>query len=325
MAKKDYYKILGITKEATPEQIKKAYKKLAFDHHPDYNKDPNSHKIFDELAEAYDTLSNPISRAKYDEYGISADSSKSDNIYERFSAQYQLEDLLNEIGKTESHPKKQESHPTKPHHTQDNSHMVGFNINASTPPKKAQGVAPVDLSKYDVTSDIFITKEEAALGTTRQLDISRRGSFETHTVDVFIPSGSKRGDRIKVPHAGAESPFGERGHLWLSVKIEEETEPIERKEEKGNDFETKIQLPYSLFCLGGEIRVETPQGFITLPIESGASPDKTITVKGKGYLPQQGQGEPGDLKLRLLLLTYEAKNLTPEQKRILEEARKVGL
>ncbi|MCS6772758.1 MAG: J domain-containing protein [Anaerolineae bacterium] len=287
MEYKDYYKILGVDRSADQETIKKAFRKLARQYHPDANPgDKKAEERFKEINEAYEVLSDPEKRKLYDRVGASYDQ------YRRAGGDPRAYDWSQWAG---------------------GQSFWG----ADTPFAEfiqqifsGQGFG----AARDLEQPVTVTLEEAYRGTTRVL--SRPGQPD---IEVKIPAGVRTGSRVRVRGQGARGPRGQAGDLYLVVEVA--PHPVfERKED---DLYCDVQVDAFTAMLGGEVRVETLGGPLMVKIPAGTSSGKLVRVRGKG-MPKLNSTGHGDLYLRVMVTVPT--DLTPEEQRALEQmARRRGL
>lgn len=293
MEYKDYYKILGVDKNADDKEIKKAYRRLARQYHPDKN--PNNkaaEERFKEINEAYEVLGNGDNRAKYDQLG---------HNYQRFQ----------QMGGAPS----------------------GFDFSQWFTPGAQGGYqgGPVDLSDLlggdtgfsdfftrifggggraapraprDVDQEVEITLEEAYHGTTRSLSYDG-GEFFT----AKIPAGAKTGTRIRLRGKG---PAG-AGDLYLVVHVQ--PHPTFKRQE--NDLRVEVDVDVLTAVLGGKATIPTLTGPVTLTIPAGTQGGRTFRLSGKGMPHLKDNTQFGDLLVRVNIRVPQ--RLTPEERRLYEQ------
>jgi molecular chaperone DnaJ len=285
---KDYYATLGVSKDASAADIKKAFRKLARENHPDSNPgDANAETRFKEINEAYDTLSDPEERKEYDhvrEMGYFVGAPGGGQQYVR------VEDLFG-AGGSES----------------------PFDLFGGIGDLFGRGgrQAPRARAGRDVTTDITLTFHEALSGATKQIDLG--GS----TVKVKIPKGVADGTRIRVPGKGeAGMGGGQQGDLYVRVHVAEH--PIFKRKGK-RDLGVTVPITFAEAALGATIDVPTLDGKTRIRIPPGTQSSQTLRVREKGIETDKGSGD--------LLVTVEIvipRELTEEQRGLLEELRSSG-
>lgn len=318
---KDYYSILGVNKNASREEIQKAFRKLARKYHPDVNPDDKTAEDkFKEINEANEVLSDPEKRKKYD--AMVAD-------YERYGRwtgaegysraggtgagggpQYYTvnEEDLNDLFGGES-----------PFSSFFETYFgggapTGMGGRART----TGGARPRTRPPQDVESTIEVTLAEAYQGATRLLELSEADG-SSRRLEVKIPAGVNEGSRIRIAGQGAQGTGG-RGDLYLRVHVL----PDPRFTREGTTLRTRVDVPLTTAMLGGEVKVPTPDGRqLLLRIPPGTANGKTFRLRGKG-MPQLGKPEHrGDLyaEVNVVLPT----SLNDEQRRLFEAfARSTG-
>ena len=319
---KDYYKILGVKKDASEKEIRQAFRKLARQHHPDVN--PNNTAAedkFKEINEANEVLSDPEKRKKYDEmsayyqqYGQwpGATGSAGAGGYGGFGGteggryEYRTineDDLRDMFG--------DQSGFSDFFETLFGSAATGRTQTAGRRQQRAT-------KGQDVESAIDVTLEEAYKGTTRTFELTEADGT-TRRLEVKIPAGVNDGSRIRIAGQGMQGSAG-RGDLYLVVHIV----PDPHFTREGNDIRTRIDVPLALAMLGGETQVPTPDGRrLLLRIPAGTANGKAFRLRGQG-MPQTGQPDKrGDLYAEVNVIL--PKNLTDEQRRLFEAfARSIG-
>ncbi|MEO8970168.1 MAG: DnaJ C-terminal domain-containing protein [Ktedonobacteraceae bacterium] len=327
---KDYYKILGVKKDADGKEIRKAFRKLARQHHPDVN--PNNKVAedkFKEINEANEVLSDPEKRKKYDEmsayyqqYGQwpgaggaagSTDTGGASGFGGPDGGRYEYrtvneEDLRDIFG--------DQSGFSDFFETLFGSAGAGA-ANAGRTQTTGRGRQRATPGQ-DIESTIDVTLEEAYKGTTRMLELTEADGT-TRRLEVKIPVGVNEGSRIRIAGQGMQGSAG-RGDLYLVVHIV----PDSRFTREGTDVHTRIDVPLAVVILGGETQVPTPDGRkLLLRIPAETPNGKSFRLRGQG-MPRIGQPDSrGDLYAEVNIILPG--NLTEEQRHLFEAfARSVG-
>lgn len=325
--KRDYYEVLGLSREASDAEVKKAYRKLAREHHPDANPgDPGAEERFKELTEAYEVLSNPQARRAYDTYGhqvprAGAGSPGGDpfggfqDIFEAFFG--------------------------------DRSFGSFFGSTGTRAPSRGS----------DIEVDVEVELREAALGSEREVEVqiikecsvcngvggteSRscgtcggegmvrmvresligqmvstqtcptcrgRGSIitveckncrgsgrisEVVTREIQVPAGIEDGMRIRIPGAGHAGDNGaSSGDMYVKVRVKEDPELMR----DGDDLIHRLRINFVEAALGTEAKVPTLEGATGVRVEPGTQPGETLTLRGEG-MPRLRRRGRGDLKV----------------------------
>ncbi len=280
---KDYYTILGVSKTATPEEIKRAYRKLARKYHPDLNPgDKDAEAKFKDLNEANEVLSDPEKRPKYDRFGehwnqpaySEAPPSKGTNPGNVDFDQYAdfdsfIKDLL---GRSQNGSQRR---------TNATSGFDDFGGGF-----RSQAPAP------DSEAAIALTFSEAFHGVQKRLQ------FDDETINVRIPAGAKPGSRIRLKGKGRASPFSQqRGDLYLTIELV----PHSCFRFEGNDLVCDVPIRPDEAVLGAEITVPTPDGSVTMKVPKGVRTGQSLKLRGKGWTLQKGGR--GDLLAKLAIVT----------------------
>ncbi|MBI3942374.1 MAG: DnaJ domain-containing protein [Chloroflexi bacterium] len=306
MEYKDYYKILGVKRDATEKEIKSAFRKLARKYHPDVNKgDKAMADKFKEINEANEVLGDPEKRKKYDQFGAN---------WEAFSRSGQRPEDFNwnawgsPSGTTYTYTT-----------TGDMGDAFGggdfsdfFNIlfggmGQANPRTRGFAGRQPRIQPQDVEAPVEITLEEAANGTKRLVDLGER------RIEVSIPAGVRQGSRVRIGGEGQQGPDGTRSDLFLVVQLR----PHPNFRVEGSDLYTIQDVDLYTAVLGGEIRVPTLKGSVMLKIPAETQNGKSFRLRGLG-LPALRSGEnPGDLYVQVQIHLPE--NLTPEEKELFKK------
>ncbi len=298
---KDYYKILGVDKNADNRVIRQAYRKLARQYHPDVNPgDRVAEERFKEINEAYEVLSDPEKRKKYDElssyyqrYGRWPGASGSGGYRYQTITEEDLEDLLGGASPFSDF----------------------FEMFFGTPfGGRARTVRTAERQTAvgrDVESALEVTLAEAYDGATRVVELEDVDGSRRR-LEVKIPAGVEDGARIRIPAQGLQGAAG-RGDLYLRVHVR----PDPRFTREGTTLRTRLEVPLVTAMLGGEAEVPTPAGrrlLLKIPPET---PDgKAFRLRGQG-MPVLGQPEQrGDLYAEVHVSLPA--HLTAEQRRLFE-------
>ncbi len=325
---KDYYKILGVDKQASQKEIQKAYRKLARKHHPDVNPgDKAAEEQFKEINEANEVLADPEKRKKYDEmssyyqqYGYwpgaarqGAGATRETDGFRGGNYQYYTvneEDLGDLFGGqspfSDFFDTYFQSGFSPGNERRSRSSTVGGREQRTT-------------RGQDVESDIEVTLAEAYQGTMRTFELTESDGT-TRRLEVTIPVGVDEGSRIRLAGQGTQGAAG-RGDLYLRVHIR----PDDHFTREGTTLRTSVEVPLAVAMLGGEAQVVTPDGrrlLLRIPAETQSG--RSFRLQGQGMPQQIGQKDNrGDLyaEVRVILPTH----LSKEQRRLFESfARSVG-
>lgn len=303
MSETNYYKELGVNKDATEEQIKKAYRKLAMKYHPDHAKgDKSAEEKFKKISEAYAVLSDKEKRKQYDEVGSAAFNQKytQEDIFRGFD----FSDILREFG-----------------------------IGGGAFPGRGGGRRTTygtgspfgDFSAYqqqvhgqDLIYELPLTLEEVAKGTSKV--ISFRHDKRSEKITVKIPKGMITGKKLRLGGKGEASPYGgEPGDLYIQAKLLDD--PLYSVKEYDLYIDKSINLTGAL--LGTKISIPTIEGKeLNLKIPPGTKHGTKMRLAGHG-LPQMHGKKKGDLYVSINIII--PKNLNAEQKELVEKLAATGI
>jgi curved DNA-binding protein len=278
---KDYYATLGVPKMATPEEIKRAYRKLARKCHPDLNPgDKDAEAKFKDLNEANQVLSDLEKREKYDKfgqhwdrpgYGEAPPSSGANVSTDDFSQYGDFDSFINDLlGR---------GRRTSTNRTTGG----GFDDFGGG---HRQAPAP------DTEAAIALTFSQAFHGVQQRLQL------DDDTINVRIPAGAKPGSRIRLKGRGRPSPFSQqRGDLYLTIEVL----PHSFFRFEGDNLVCDVPIRPDEAVLGAEIKVPTPDGSVTMKVPKGVKSGQSLKLRGKGWtLPKGGRG---DLFAKLQIVT----------------------
>ena len=281
--KRDYYQVLGISRDAQESTIKKAYRKLAKKYHPDSNAgDPQAEQKFKEITEAYSVLSDPEKRKMYDQYGHAAfDEGAGTEGFGGFHGNYGR----NGAGYQEYHFEGGDMDDIL-------KNMFGGFGSRSTHGFGGFGGFGGSRDGSDLNADVTVSFDEAAFGCEKRISLSdANGSGKTHTLQVKIPAGIDTGKCIRLRGKGQPGTGGgQPGDLILKIHVMPKT----GFERKGQDVYTILNIPFTTAVLGGEAVVHTLYGDVMCRIKEGTQSGTKIRLKGKGIVSMQDPSVRGD-------------------------------
>jgi curved DNA-binding protein len=294
MKYKDYYKVLGVSRDASEDDIKKAYRKLARKYHPDVSKEANAKERFQEVSEAYETLRDKEKRAAYDSLGSGfrpgQDFRPPPDWFERFGGGGRAEDLHGiDLG---------ELFESMGLFGRAQRRTGGFGRRGNFPGED-----------YEVP--VRLKVEEAASGTERTVQLDGRA------FTARIPRGATDGQRLRLRGKGGPGMNGgPPGDLYLQIALE--PHPLYRV--SGHDLDIDVPLAPWEAALGAEVEVPTLEGRVKMKVPPGAKSGQKMRLAGRG-LPKPGGGA-GDL-YAVLGVAVPA-TLTEREKQLYEELRKTS-
>lgn len=301
MAFIDYYKTLGIEKNASPDEIKKAYRKLARKHHPDLNpNDKDAEQKFKEINEANEVLSNPENRAKYDKYG---EHWQHGEAYEK-AQQRQQQQYSGNFGDGFS--------GTDFGQGEDFSDFFQsmFGGAGGGFGKNSRGSANGKFKGQDVYAELNLSLNDAAKTHKQTFDINGK------KVRITIPAGIYDGQQIKLKgHGNPGINGGPNGDLYITFNISEDKD----FKRDGDNLKTQVDIDLYTAVLGGDVNIQTLDGYVNLKVKPETQNGTTVRLKGKGFPVYKKEGEFGDL-----YVTYNVKiptNLTGKQKDLFQQLK----
>lgn len=286
---KDYYKILGVARNAGADDIRKAYRKLAMQYHPDRNPgDKQAEERFKEINEAYQVLNDPQKRSRYDQLGSAYSS------WQRRGAPGDFD-----WGQWTGRPA-----GTRVEYEDVSDLFSEFFNSIFGGAGGVRGGRARAAAAYE--QPVEISLKEAYEGTTRQVNTDHR-KFQ-----VRIPAGVRTGSKVRVSGAGPEG-----SDLYLVVEVGED----EHFERRGSDLHTTAAVSVFTALLGGEADVQTMTGKVKLNIPAGTQPEQVFRVAGRGMPQLKNPTAKGDLYVRLKVQI--PRYLSSKQRELLEEAARI--
>jgi molecular chaperone DnaJ len=314
---KEYYELLGVSEDASQDEIKKAYRKKAKKYHPDSNSDTADEEKFKKINKAYDVLSDEEKRKKYDQFGKQGveghagrgqrqAASNFQDLFEeifggggrggrrkrtssgqdmKMSTTVILEDAYNGVEKTFEVERKQQCPECGGNGSETGETSTCAECNG-------QGrVQKVEQSIFGRTQTVQECPECHGTGDIPEEKCSECNgeglTEQKETITVDIPGGVRDGQRLKLNGKGHESRKGRNGDLYLVVHVEED-EKIERRDQ---DLFTTLKVGVADAATGREAKIEHPEGKLKVEIPKGTQPGQVLRVKGKGMPSRRGSGD----------------------------------
>lgn len=318
MEYKDYYQTLGVGKDASEKEIKSAFRKLARQYHPDVNPgDTGAEERFKEVNEAYEVLSDPEKRRKYDQLGTAwrdwdrtggrpgdfdwsqwttgYPGAQGQRVHVRYGTPEDLEDLFGG------------GSPFSDFFSQIFGGMGG----RATPGGFEYQVRPQRGQDYE--QEVEISLREAYQGTTRVLQRDGR------RLEVKIPPGARTGTRVRMAgEGGPGAASGPAGDLFLRLRVLSDPQ----FERQGDDLHMTVPVDLYTAVLGGRAEVPTLGGPVKLTIPAGTQNGRTFRLRGKGMPRLRQPDQHGDLYAKVDVQL--PRRLTPRQRELFEELRRIS-
>jgi curved DNA-binding protein len=306
MSETDYYKILGVNKNATNAEIKKAYRKLAMKYHPDHARDDKDAEAkFKKISEAYAVLNDKEKRKQYDTFG-------STGFRQRYSQEdifrgFDFTDILKEFGFRD-----------KSFFTSRGGDGMRFSFGGETPFGNQARQRQTRIKGSDFVYELPLTLQEVAAGTSKTVQFIRAG--HTEKITVKIPKGMVTGKKLRLAGKGEPGPYGgPPGDLYILSKVYDDPAFTV----KGYDLYTNTEIKMSEAILGTSISVPTiAYKKLSVKIPPGTKHKTMMRLSGHGLPYMKGKGK-GDLYV--LVRVNMPKKLTTKQKKLIEELADTGL
>jgi curved DNA-binding protein len=290
---KDYYDVLGVARDASQDDIRRAYRKLAREYHPDLNRESDAEERFKEVGEAYEVLSDPDKRERYDRLGAQWRAREGPtgggNFEDFFDRQGFGDDVRVEFG--------------------DGGFSEFFErLFGDASATRASG----PLRGLDREAVLDLSLEDAVAGGRRRLTLE-----DAHSIDVNIPAGVREGQRIRLAGQGAAGrDGGPSGDLYLRVRLKHH--PIFRR--RGDDLDLDLSVAPWEAALGATVPVATLTGTAKVRVPAGSSTGRRLRLRGRG-LPKQGGGH-GDL--HAIVRIAVPKHLSEQERDLFEKLADVS-
>ncbi|MDY0391432.1 DnaJ C-terminal domain-containing protein [Desulfobulbus oligotrophicus] len=314
----EYYQILGVDKNATADEIKKAYRKLALKYHPDKNPgNKEAEEQFKKISEAYAVLSDQEKRQQYDTFGSAGFRQRysQEDIFRNFD----LNDILRQFGFGGGFRSGGGT----------TFHTSGFrgggspfeNIFGQTGMRGDSGGSyrPQPIQGSDLTYEMTVSLEDVLHGTEKTISL-RRGD-QTEKVAVKVPKGIEDGKRLRLSGKGAASSGGgPAGDLYLKMHVA--PHPVFQRQK--DDLVVEHRIPFSEACLGTSVDITSLDGKkFNVKVPAGIQQEAMLRIKGHGLPAGPIGGQRGDLLVKIAIRI--PKTLTPEQEEAVRALSTVGL
>lgn len=311
MEYKDYYKVLGVSRTATTDEIKKTYRNLAKKYHPDRNPgDKSAEDRFKDVTEAYEVLSDSEKRSRYDQLGDSysqwqttgrsgsfnwedwfTNSPAGARVRTNVGNMGNVEDLFGGAGGFS-----------------DFFESIFGGMGSTTTSRRTVRAQPSARPRH-VEHPLDISFYEAYHGGSRTIQIDER------RLEVKIPAGARTGTKIRMAGVGPATSSGQQADLFLVINVA----PDARFERKEDDLYTDVTVDMFTAVLGGQVLTPTPNGDVLLTIPAGTQPGQTFRLTQRGMPQLRNPKQHGDLYARVKVNI--PRNLTSQQKELLLKAR----
>ena len=286
---KSLYETLGVSENASADEIKKAYRKLARKYHPDINKEPEAQEKFKEINAAYEVLSDPEKKAQYDQFGDQMFGGQNFHDFARSQggAGIDLDEILRQMF--------------------GGGGGAGFGGAGGFGGFGGGGFGGFQSPDLDIHAKITVPFMVSVNGGKHHINVNGQ-SF-----DIKIPAGIKSGETLRVRGKGKEYN-GHRGDLLIKVEVADSGE----YERKGNDLYKTFDVPLKEALFGGKVQVQTPEKEVSLKVPKNTKNGQKFRLKGKG-VPDRKTALKGDLYLIANIILPDVDSLDPQLRKMMEE------
>lgn len=314
MEYKDYYKILGVDRNAKEDEIKRAYRKLALKHHPDRNPgNNNSEEKFKEINEAYQVLSDPEKKSRYDQLGESysrwqqhGGSPGGFNWEDWFVQSPGSGNVRVEVGDIGDIFEGAGLGDFSEFFRRIFGGMSGMGTAYNPPGGTFQRT---NQSPQTFQQQVPISLYEAYHGTTRRIELDGRQK------EVIIPRGARSGTKVRISKAVSTAPDRPKSDLFLVIQVSDDPQ----YKRKGDDLITDVKIDLYTAVLGGEVTVPTLGGNVMLSIPPGTQPGQSIRLSGRGMPHLKDPKLFGDMYVKVNVQI--PRDLTAKQKDLFSELK----
>ena len=276
---KDYYSILGVQRSADADEIKRSFRRLARKYHPDLNPgDAAAEARFKEVNEAYEVLSDPANRKKYDQFGQywkqagQAGSGFRGGAGGGFDADFgrfnNFEDFINELLGRLNGP--------------NSNYSSAYGSGGARSYSSASGFSGTQTAtNLDQEAKLQLSLAEAFRGVRKSIKVNGE------SIDVNIPAGVKSGSKVRLRGKGMASAYGQRGDLYLLIELQ----PHRFFELEGDRLTCELPISPDEAALGAKVEVPTPDGAVTVNIPAGVRSGQSLRLRGKGWPKRGSRGD----------------------------------
>jgi len=303
---KDYYAVLGVSRSADADEIKRSFRKLARKYHPDLNpNDSVAENRFKEINEAYEVLSDSDKRQKYDQFGQywkqagqggfgggfgGGGAGFEDADFGRFN---NFDEFINELLGRFNQP---------------GSGGGGYGGRGPAGAGFPGGAPGQTATSLDQEAKLSLSLSDAFKGTRKSIRANGR------SIEVNIPAGVKEGSKVRLRGKGMASAYGQRGDLYLIISLQ--SHPFFQLE--GENLACEVPIAPDEAALGTQVEVPTPEGRVTVNVPAGIRSGQSLRLRGKGWPKRGGRG---DQLVKIVIAT--PKNLSDEERELYEKLQAV--
>lgn len=353
MAKKDYYGILGVDKNASQDEIKRAFRKKARKYHPDVNPDESrSGERFKKINEAYRVLSDPKKKEMYDKFGV-VEGEQSQ--YQQWAGQgggreggrrtytspdgrtvyystggggggFDFSDIFGGGGNRQASSGGQRGGSDFFNDLGDIFDVFNVGGGSTRGRSRQSRQSPFGRQQQrspregeDLRYDMQISFMDAYRGGKRKIQYKDPLTGETKTLTVKIPPGIQDGQKLRLKGKGTPGERGGKpGDMYIAIHVADHP----TFERQGDDLKVKKEIPFTTAVLGGKVSVPGVERDLSVNIPPGTSDSTTLRLKNQGF-PKMNSNEKGNLLVEINIIV--PKNITSEQEQLLEKLKKTGL
>ncbi len=285
---KSLYETLGVSSDASADEIKKAYRRLARKYHPDINKEAGAEEKFKEINGAYEVLSDPQKKAQYDQYGDSMFGGQNFHDFRSSNSNVDLDELLRQVFGGGGFGRSSFGNS-------------GFNRGFGSSSFSFDGFGDMMQENLDIKTSITIPFNLSILGGKQTI------SIDNDSFDIKIPEGIKSGETLRVKNRGRVGRNGVRGDILITIDVAKSNEYVR----EGNDLIKSVEIPLKSALFGTKLNISTLKKEITLKVPQGIKSGQKLRVKELGAYDRKNSNY-GDLYIKIDIKIPKIEDLDSE-------------